>query len=139
MYLLDTDHLSLIQRGSAAGRSILQNLIASNTPFATTIVTYEEQTRGWLDLLSRAKTLDEQVNAYQFLHQHTINYRHITVISCDRVALQHYQHLRSAYPRLGKMDLKIAAIALTTSATLLTRNHKDFGQITTLQSQDWSL
>jgi tRNA(fMet)-specific endonuclease VapC len=35
------------------------------------------------------------------------------------------------------MDLKIAAIAITEQATLLTRNHRDFGQITALQSEDW--
>jgi hypothetical protein len=41
MYLLDTDHLSLIQRGSAAGQNILTRLTATSQPFATTIVTYE--------------------------------------------------------------------------------------------------
>lgn len=35
------------------------------------------------------------------------------------------------------MDLKIAAIAITQQAMLLMRNSRDFGQITTLQSEDW--
>lgn len=139
MYLLDTDHLSLIQRGTAAGRSILQRLTNSNIPFATTIVTYEEQTRGWLELVSRAKTVDLQCSAYQFLHQHTVNYRNIEVLPFDPPAIQEYRGLRSRYPRLGKMDLKIAAIAIVQSAILLTRNQRDFGQITTLQSEDWML
>jgi tRNA(fMet)-specific endonuclease VapC len=37
------------------------------------------------------------------------------------------------------MDLKIAAIALTQDATILTRNQKDFGQILNLKIEDWSL
>lgn len=139
MYLLDTDHLSLIQRGGPAGRSILLRLIQSQAAFATTVITYEEQTRGWLDHFSRAKTLDEQVIAYQRLQQHTESYRAINVITFDNAAAQHYQHLRKTYPRLGKMDLKIAAIAATQNATVLTRNHKDFGQVANLNVENWSL
>jgi tRNA(fMet)-specific endonuclease VapC len=139
MYLLDTDHLSLIQRGTAAGRSILLRLTNENVPLATTIVTYEEQTRGWLDFISRAKTIEMQRGAYQFLSQHQLNYRTIDVIAFDDAAIAEYQNLRKTYPRLGKMDLKIAAIAISRSAKLLTRNQRDFGQITMLQSEDWTL
>ena len=138
MYLLDTDHLSLIQRGSDLGQTILKRLIASNQPFGTTIVTYEEQSRGWLAHLSRAKQLDEQVVAYRFLQQHATHYRAISLIPFDQAAAQIYTHLRKIYPRLGTMDLRIAAIALTQQATLLTRNQSDFSQIVELRTEDWS-
>jgi tRNA(fMet)-specific endonuclease VapC len=52
-------------------------------------------------------------------------------------ALEH-QRLRKAYPRLGNMDLKIAAISLTNNATLLTRNMSDFRKIVELSIEDWS-
>jgi tRNA(fMet)-specific endonuclease VapC len=139
MYLLDTDHLSLIQRGSELGRSILLRLTANNVPFGTTVVTYEEQSRGWLAHLSRAKNLDQQVTAYHLLQQHHHNYRNMTIVAFNQGAAQEYQRLRKAYPRLGQMDLKIAAIALMNDATLLTRNQSDFAQVVGLLIEDWAI
>jgi tRNA(fMet)-specific endonuclease VapC len=37
------------------------------------------------------------------------------------------------------MDLKIAAIALATDATLLSRNLTDFGKVPGLRVEDWTL
>jgi tRNA(fMet)-specific endonuclease VapC len=138
MYILDTDHLSLIQRGSISGQKILTRLSNSQTPFATTIVTYEEQARGWLDYLSRAKVIDAQIQAYQLLQAHVLHYRSIDIIEFTPNAAQTYSQLRKSLPRLGAMDLKIAAIALTQSAIVLTRNQRDFGLIPGLQIEDWS-
>ena len=79
---------------------------------AVTIITYEEQLRGRLSVLSRAKNLDKQVVAYQWLKKLSENYRSIQIIPFDRVAGVEYQRLRKAYPRLGAMDLRIAAISI---------------------------
>jgi tRNA(fMet)-specific endonuclease VapC len=138
MYILDTDHLSLIQRGSTSGQNILTRLSNAQTPFATTIVTYEEQARGWLDYLSRAKTITEQIPAYQLLQAYVVHYRSIDIIEFTPDAAEEYRRLRKALPRLGAMDLKIGAIALTQSAIVLTRNQRDFALIPGLQIEDWS-
>ncbi|PSB17143.1 PIN domain-containing protein [filamentous cyanobacterium CCP1] len=140
MYILDTDHLSLIQRNGQQGKRILFKLSAIEaTEVAVTVITYEEQIRGWLSVLSKAKTLDKQVLAYQGLQQLTTDYQSIVIIPFSRIAALEHQRLRKAYPRLGNMDLKIAAIALTNNATLLTRNQSDFGQIADLQTEDWTI
>ena len=139
MYILDTDHLSLIQRNGQEGKRILARLSAVENPaIAVAVITYEEQVRGRLNLVSKAKTLDERIRAYVGLQQISIDYRLITVIGFARAAALEHERLRKAYPRLGNMDLKIAAIALTNSATLLTRNYTDFGQITELITEVWS-
>jgi tRNA(fMet)-specific endonuclease VapC len=139
MYILDTDHLSLIQRNGQEGKRILTRLATvEKAEVAVTVITYEEQVRGRLSVLSRAKTLDEQVLAYQGLQQLVKDYRSIVIVTFSHEAGLEHQRLRKAHPRLGNMDLKIAAIALTNNAIFLTRNVSDFGQIGELQTGDWS-
>jgi tRNA(fMet)-specific endonuclease VapC len=139
MYIFDTDHLSLIQRNGQEGKRILAKLAEIEDPeVAVTVITYEEQIRGRLAFLAKAKTLDEQIFAYQGLQQLAINYQAIVIIPFSRASALEHQRLRKAYPRLGNMDLKIAAIAVTNNATLITRNKSDFGQIVELSIDDWS-
>lgn len=140
MYILDTDHLSLIQRNGQDGKRILTKLAAiEEAEVAVTVITYEEQVRGRLNVLSRTKTLDEQVLAYQGLQQLAADYQLIVITPFDRTAALEHQRLRKTYPRIGNMDLKIAAIVLTNQAILLTRNQSDFGQIVELRTEDWTI
>lgn len=74
MHILDTDHLILLQRESAAGLRLLLRLQTSGVDFVATVISYEEQTRGWMGNLAKAKNFDEQVAAYQRLQQHALNY-----------------------------------------------------------------
>ncbi|MBA3923947.1 MAG: type II toxin-antitoxin system VapC family toxin, partial [Nostocaceae cyanobacterium] len=137
---LDTDHLSLIQRNGIEGKRILARLVSvEEVEVAVTVITYEEQVKGRLALLSRAKTLDEQVFAYQGLQKLAMDYISIVIVPFSRTAALEHQRLRKVNPRLGNMDLKIAAITLTNNAILLTRNESDFRQIVELQIQDWSI
>ena len=47
MYLLDTDHLSIIERGGEIAHRIMSRLaILSPEDINVTVITYEEQTRG---------------------------------------------------------------------------------------------
>ncbi|WP_013334769.1 type II toxin-antitoxin system VapC family toxin [Gloeothece verrucosa] len=139
MYIFDTDHLSLIQRNGIEGKRILSKLISSpGVEVAVTVITYEEQIRGRLSLLSKAKTLDQQVLAYQGLQKLAKDYQEIEILPFNRTAALEHQRLRKAYPRLGNMDLKIAAIALINDAILLTCNESDFGQISELRTENWA-
>ena len=139
MYILDTDHLSLIQRNGEEGKCILEKLAAiKDVELAVTVITYEEQIRGRLSFLSRAQTVERKVLAYQGLQQSATDYCSIPILPFNRTAALEHQRLRKAYPRLGTMDLKIAAIALINNAILLTRNQSDFGHIIELRTENWS-
>jgi tRNA(fMet)-specific endonuclease VapC len=140
MYLLDTDHLSVLERGGTSAQLLLSKLarVPANE-VATTIITYEEQMRGWISYIAKANSIEAQVIAYSKLENHLVNYRTIPIVSFDNEAGQIFQSLRKTYSRLGSMDLKIAAIAIFNNATLLTRNLADFKQIAGLRGEDWTI
>lgn len=140
MYLLDTDHPSILERGGQNAQALLVTLSHINpNEVATTIITYEEQTRGWLSYMAASRSLEAQVQVYQELQQHLANFCAILVIGFEGAAASTFQRLKNTYRRLGSMDLKIAAIAIANDATLLTRNLSDFSQIEGLSAEDWTV
>ncbi len=104
----------------------------------TTIITYEEQTRGWIAYMARAKTVVQEIEAYARLKRHLRNFRNILVLDFDERAAVEYQQLRRSRIRIGTMDLKIAAIVLAHDATLLTMNLSDFQKVPGLKVADWA-
>ena len=139
MYILDTDHMSLLEWDNQ-GAALLRERLADCEPdeVATTIVNYEEQVRGWMAYIARARSMEQQIEAYRRLRGHLENYRQIHVVDFDKDAAARYQALRRSRIRIGTMDLKIAAIALALDATLLSRNLADFRQVPDLKVQDWT-
>jgi tRNA(fMet)-specific endonuclease VapC len=111
----------------------------SDNDVAVTFISFEEQTRGWLAFLARARSLTQQVEAYSRLRRMVDNYRTIPLIDFDRAAATEFQRLRSSRLRIGTMDLRIAAIALAQSATLVTRNRADFEKVPGLTVEDWTV
>jgi tRNA(fMet)-specific endonuclease VapC len=140
MYILDTDHLSVLERkGDIAERLLLRVRGVDPAQISTSIISYEEQVRGWLSYIAKAQTEDKQVEAYKQLKNQLNNYCAIPVIEFDLEAVREFNRLKKTYPRLGAMDLKIAAIAIINKAILLTRNYSDFGQISGLSIEDWTI
>jgi tRNA(fMet)-specific endonuclease VapC len=136
MFILDTDHVSLFQRNDPhVSARILATLPQE---LATTIITVEEQLRGRLDRVRRARSDVEVVRAYGNLLATSLYFRIITVIGFDEQAQAMFRRLRVQGIRIGTQDLRIAAIALSRGATLVTRNVRDFAAIPTLNIEDWS-
>jgi tRNA(fMet)-specific endonuclease VapC len=141
MYILDTDHLSLLGRANSMEAQPLRFRLAGlkAQERVTTIITVEEQMRGWLAHLARSRSLTQQVEAYRQLKEFLDRYLKLTVLEFDEAAAAEFERLKHARIRIGTMDLKIAAIALSHSATVLTRNRGDFEQVPGLQIEDWTV
>jgi len=141
MFVLDTDHLSVLEwEASTTTQRLLERLsLIAPDEAATTIINFEEQMRGWLAYLSRVRTLTQQVEAYRRLKKHLDNYRTAFVLEFDLRAATEFQRLRKRHRTIGTMDLKIAAIVLVNDATLLSRNLTDFRKIPELKVEDWTV
>src|SRR6266705_5902429 len=140
MYILDTDHLSLLGRADSSEAQRLRFRLAGfNTEErVTTIITFEEQMRGWMSHLARSRVLARQIEAYRRLKEFLDRYLKVTVLEFDEAAAVEFKRLQGLRLRVGTMDLKIAAIALAHSATVLTRNVKDFDLVPGLRVEDWT-
>ncbi len=137
MFALDTDHISILERLESPERMpLVRQLERSGLPIATTIVSYEEQSRGWLAYVARARSKTDQLDAYRRLEKHLDAYRSITVLDFDETAFERYIALKRDVS-IGTMDLKIAAVTLAHDAVLLSRNLKDFEQVPGLKVEDW--
>ena len=139
MVILDTDHLSVFDQDTLEGFNLGRRLAAlPEEEVAVTIITYEEQMRGWLTYVARANSTQRQIEAYRKLQLHIEQFRRIPLLDYDENAAAQFERLRQARVRIGAMDLKIAAIALANDATVLTRNLVDFNKVPNLKVEDWT-
>jgi tRNA(fMet)-specific endonuclease VapC len=137
LWILDTDHVSLFQ----TGHPLVTERVQSNDPnaMAVTIITVEEQMYGRLNRIRRSKLTDELKLAYFNLNRTLAYFHSINVLDFDADAADCYQSIVRQKLRVGTQDLKIAAIALSRNATIVTRNLGDFGKVPELQIEDWSI
>jgi tRNA(fMet)-specific endonuclease VapC len=140
MIVLDTDHMSVLERREQPAVGHLLRRLAEwpASQVMTTVISYEEQMRGWMAYIAQARSMSHQITAYGRLLSHLENYRRISVLGFDEAAAAEFQRVRRRHRRLGTMDLKIAAIVLSHEAILLSRNLDDFSQIPNLQVENWT-
>lgn len=134
LYVLDTDCFTLFQ----FGHEWVVTHAAAVDRLAITIVTVDESLTGWYSRVRQSKTSEQLATAYRGLHKTVEALRHMEILPYSQLAIEQQLQLRRQFPRLGKMDLAIAAIALEFNATLVTRNRTDFEQIPGLKIEDWS-
>jgi tRNA(fMet)-specific endonuclease VapC len=139
LYLLDTDHWSIAQQESGHQAEELNGRIAAavNDDFFVSIPTFHEQCLGAHTYLSRAKNSDDLIRGYEYFQKIVSSYTRFPVAEFDSDTAIVYDRLKLANYRTGKMDLRIAAVALSIGATLLTRNLSDFAMIPGLTCENW--
>ncbi len=140
MIVLDTDTLGILHRASGEAFERLSTRLrnAIDWPFYVTIVSFEEQMRGWLAYVARAKRPERLVLAYRRLHALLDDFRTHRILDFDERALTEFERLIKQRIRVGTMDLRIAAIVLSQGATLISRNLVDFCRVPGLIVEDWA-
>ena len=135
-YLLDTDMLSLFQKGHP-GVSQRCAAVAPQS-LSISVITVEEQFLGWYTRSRQAKTDAELAQASEGMAAFARLIRQLPILAFTVPAIQRYRQLTKMKLNVGKNDLRIAAIALEAGATVVTRNLRDFGRVPNLQLEDWS-
>ncbi len=121
MIVLDTDVLTLIQRRSGQQyESLARYLDAQEPEVFVTVISFEEQIRGWMAFISKAKSASAQVLPYQKLHSLLEDFKSRPILDFDEPAVASLERLRREKIRVGTMDMKIAAIVIANDATLVT-------------------
>jgi len=137
LFLLDTDHLSLYQMGHPR---ILQNILRHITDqLAISVITVEEQLSGWQRALNQARDDQRRAEVYRRMAQTVESLSSWLIRPFSLVAMTRHASLIRQRLNVGSNDLKIAAIALESNATVVTRNKRDFARVTGLSLDDWSL
>ena len=136
LYVLDTDILSLHQRGDP----VVDGHVHAHPPseLAITVISVEEQLSGWYTELRRVKQPSELADLYQRLTTTVRFLGRLQILTYHLQAIARYEHLKAAKLNVRKMDLRIAAIALENQAILVTRNTRDFQRVPGLVLEDWT-
>ena len=134
--LLDTDHVSLHERGQLSIRDRLASFPTEE--IAVSVVTVEEMLRGRLAILARRSEGEARAHAYAKLLETVLFFGTIPVVPFDMSCEIQFQALRAMRLRVGSRDLRIAATALVHNLLLITRNQRDFEQVPGLRIENWS-
>lgn len=139
-YLLDTDHISFLQRRSGSEYITLAARITQYQPtdFAFSIVSFHEQVLGAHTFITRSQTPADAVRGYTLLMEIILGFSIAPVLPFDARAAAVFGELRAQRVRVATMDLRIAAIALSQNLVLLTRNIGDFSRVPGLVAEDWT-
>jgi tRNA(fMet)-specific endonuclease VapC len=138
MKAFDTDILTQILRGNSAYADRMANLPVAEQSLP--IVAVEEVLRGRLNTIRQAEAGKAKITieqAYQFFEQTLKDIRELPVLSYSPQAEGQYQTWRKQKIRGSTHDLRIAAICVAHSVTLVSRNRRDFESIPGLSVEFW--
>lgn len=108
LYLFDTDHASLLQREGADGLRIrARSARVAPEQIVLSIVTYEEQVRGRLAELSKARTAADEKPRYAKLGQMLELYCMTQILPFDDAALATYENLLRQRLGVGTRSVRL--------------------------------
>jgi tRNA(fMet)-specific endonuclease VapC len=140
-YLLDTDHISILQGRRGPEFAVLTGRIAQYplAELAFSIVSFHEQVLGSHTYLSRARNSSDLVRGYALLEEIRQSFAAPPVLPFDAPAAAELDGLIAQRIRVAAMDLRIASIALSRRLVLLTPNTSDFQKVPGLVTENWTV
>ncbi len=103
-YILDTDVFTFAELANSKEYRCLHTRVLQldvDDTIVTTIVTYEEQTRGWLAYAAKSRETAHQIKAYARLKKHLHTYLEFEVLDFDVAAGEELNRLRTMKIPIG--------------------------------------
>ncbi len=140
-FVLDTQHVSQLQRESSRDSQLLEAKMAAHATdvFYITIVTPLEQVRSCANKIDNKSGL-ERVRHFKLLQDLVEFYAKWSgrILPFDVNASSIFNGFdKRMIRRIGREDAWIASIALANDATVLTANTSDFLQVPGLKVENW--
>ncbi|MBR8833329.1 MAG: type II toxin-antitoxin system VapC family toxin [Stigonema ocellatum SAG 48.90 = DSM 106950] len=137
LHILDTDHVSLILYNHSL---VIAN--AAQHQIAVTVITVQELFNGWIGRINDPSLVNNLPALYTKLWT-TVKYlQTVEMLNFTPEADTCLKQLLKDNPLLRKnrlqKDMRIAAIALSLNATVVTRNQRDYEQVPDLAIIDWT-
>ena len=138
MYVLDSDILSLVHAGHERVGQHREDVDPADV--ATTVISKAETLRARCEFLLKAADSEQLLRAQYWLEQSEELLRSVRIVPLDRSAIIEFEKLQAQKElrKIGGRDLLIAAIALASRATLVTRNLRHFRSVPGLPLENWA-
>ena len=104
------------------------------------VVVVEEMLRGRLNSIRQAEAGKSKLSierAYELLEETLDAFKQVWILSYSPQAQTLYESWRQQKISVGTHDLRIAAICVSQTAKLVTRNQRDFAQVPGLDFEIW--
>jgi tRNA(fMet)-specific endonuclease VapC len=139
-YVLDTDNATFLENSDPVCSARLAAI--DNSLVALSAVTVEERLQGWMNSIRQAsvpKQAERLVWAYTGLRSTVQHLAGFQIVDWTDEASGRFREMRKQGVRIGTQDLRIASIALSLDAVVVTRNQRDFEQVPGLSIEDWTV
>ena len=125
--LLDTDIATFWLHGHPAVVAAVQS--HDIREIAIPVVVLEEIWDGWQAVIRQAKTSERMAFGYAELTAALDELRVFHLVTYTASAIDRHAALKKQKLNVGGNDLKVAAVALDLSATVVTNNEQDFRRV----------
>jgi tRNA(fMet)-specific endonuclease VapC len=138
MTVLDMDILTLLEYGrSAALDRRVESALAADS-LAVAVISRMERLQGRFDSILKAANETELLDAMMRFRVTQSFLDRFGVLEVNEAAAGHFERLRKDRKvKMRRPDMLIACIALANDALLVTRNVKDYRQVTGLRVENW--
>src|SRR5436190_2174712 len=109
MFVLDTDHVGILQRRTAFEHQALWTRITAHpqSDFFISIISFHEQVLGWNLYIARARDQSGVIRAYAMFERILADFAQAQILSYDPKASAAFESLKSQRIRFATMDLRI--------------------------------